>query len=836
MLTQKHYVLRGFEELVIDTLISHKNATIVGVSGSGKSTTARYLATKLAELDFIPLIFQNSVGPSELPALTVESFPVENGQIVSLPIVSLPFTIFQSLTDFEATVNYYGKIAKDHLKTANLQEFTIEAVSRIDSQYLEVFSGVAKSISSAAEVSAITLPLHIMAALLVGASIVNLAVDLVNNRRSGLKSSKERSNDHKTSESDKLNLVLLLDDVVKPGTVSANSIMANFDWISLLSGSIPCAFMVTVYEESLLDFLKDRLGWLTWAPRIEKESQIFELSNTNASNLRDIIVANFEKIDELRINEITSLTGVPATAVLLYESNIKSEEFGYLIKNLENNRYVPYNQLTSMDDDHQRSESLKSNLSREYALSAALYYNLRARNFIFAALVFHPLGLTPEDMKLFCSKSKRYVSASGLKCYQNLYGDDMTLVERIPYVKDATLTKEVYRLTELWRHLSLKMRNLSLGKIPIENKRHEYIPGEAAAIRRILIEVLDTNGRKSPENAWRTSYSIMLQILFISQYKKSEEINKDKPDNWLLSYGLTWGTSLLYRDPEAGLDFFNTIYEMYEKSLKSPDLRSRMIMYLRAALNASYRFMDDMYDRNIVKIALEQIDEYSKNREIQFASCLTLSYILYLTVFRNDLKYGQVLINRTIMALDSFRQNVKDFESRLVLEKMLTNIGSVVTSNYHDVQLAISLLEESLGLQRYLIDNLENNLRLLVLKFGPRDALYLNDPVETIKTEILGDRVIVLRELGRIENLVGEFDAGQKHLSESWKVLPEDNRTYLNLDQFFSKLDYLDFDVTHNGLTKDHIEFLLEMQSTLLRKLGDLLPSGILGSIQLRNC
>jgi hypothetical protein len=838
----KRYIERGIEESLLQGLTVKKSVALIGFSGVGKTSLLKNLSQKLIKKGYIPILVKTSVDSKSKPYINLDTFPDELGAFHLVPELIVPSKYLYPADEFYSIVSKFGGSVEKKLREIDKESSIDEVIAKMDlgkslRENVRRFGKVDKLMITSSSIISTLLHNPLISAFLISVTICDLLWNAFDpdgdpGKSKRLKEVLLESNNEMSNGS---KIVLLFDDLNSPLKSQNLITLMNIDLIESALHHFSSLFSVSLDEDDTIDYLTDKSKWISWVPGVHSESDIYTLYPPNIDELGLILEANIDNTDDLKLSRVLTIADEPALALMMYNMDLSETEIQRLVEEMKNSRYTGFEKLEGLSDKRTRDDLVRDNFMRKYRISAILYNKIRKRNFATCAILTQPFGLTVDNLQAFCNMTRRYRDNNGLRCNADFSGEDANFVslinERTGGMKQEDL--EFYTLNDLWRHLARRIEYISSKGFELKQKETKHISKEIAIIRRNLIEILDSDGRRSVYFREWQSFPILYHSQLLYEYYIGQGGSSKISLGWLVEKIVFWlPVEVQFHSPFSA-SFVKLMWEASSRSLVSPILKAHMISSQMLAVQGllSMGFYDSLWES--VTRLLELIEPESEDKGIRYVSYLALAFLVFKLYGTADVDLMRDLLNDSNRAMILIEQ-----EGGLCAEftkaKLFTLVGYTIQRNHLYDQLTLRILREALKIQDAILQHVEIYAR------DPIVEQYLIFPYYTTKVElvvslsVLNDKILALNALGLIENLNDDYSAGQMHISSVWSLLDnfEVGKHDINIEH--SKLDFLDFEVVHNGLRQTEYNFLNKLFSDILERYGDYVPIHTLEAILMR--
>ncbi len=522
----QRYVLRGFENELIEELESNGVACIVGIPGIGKTTTSKFIAVKMNEEGFIPILLTSSnfveiesYGRDVFDKDMLDVFRDENGREHEL--YKIPIQPFSGIDE-----NLAKKMALAIVKVVN----TCVDESKLSEKPKEFLKGVCKKLGisdrylenrSQNLLKIGKIGVEVVSSVILGVGIVSLA-----------KMIKEEFEELKL----KARVVVIIDDLAE---IYDSSLLTFVDWLRKSGASVLLVRRVNLEKEFLefsreMDEFKARFvnELLTGSREIHflKEKQIFPVLTPDFETFREIMKANNVKDGIEELYEISG--GLPTLAILMHQMGVSYED-------VEKARRE-YHSIDRIKEKGDPVEMAKSTLNTIISGARVVYEKMTKENFAFVALFVQNVAY--EELKKFCEREeiREIAKDNGYKLFPNL--DRFRWIAEIYEEELEEGKRKFYLLSENWRHMRLFLDVLC--------NRDEYIRNEVRIVREVLLDIMTKEAEKT--------YGMLWYALEHVEWFNSNGVHK-------LKEALFWGRDALCSMPARGFKFVEIVKDLWRK-------------------------------------------------------------------------------------------------------------------------------------------------------------------------------------------------------------------------------------------------------------------------------
>ncbi|WP_048197447.1 hypothetical protein [Methanocaldococcus sp. FS406-22] len=635
----KWYVKRGFEDDLINALNNYGSACILGLAGMGKTTTARYIYTKLRR-EGVKVVYLTSDEESKTIKFKVTRDEEEEIRCISLKHVwsgkgdeaeVLAYAIAKAI---EGT--YLGKIGR------LLEKFTgkkLEKLEHIENIKLKIKS-------SSDEAKEIVDKIYEWVESVFGKEFIDTLGSV------GVKSKIEEF--LKNNENSDLFYLLLELSMLMTVGVAGSSVIKSVRELMKREPKIKEDVVIIVddladfneYElKEFVKFLRDKEIKILFVKRIDDSSDegfkrylkiVKFLSNKHKGlDLNDVLfkgandffdvdlrkriflIDSAEKEEFIKLLEANNYSakiigeklnmefdealdliyrasaGTICIALYMLEMGFSAEDMKRIA---EAERYYSWSEIAKYEDEDEKRKMIESNKMLRFSGLYEIYEKLIEKNPCYIALIINDLA--EDELKMFCEDERIKSRFSGKASPRK--GEYYWMLEDYEeeLIKDGNHTKrKVYRVKNHWKKF-----NVFIDALCDFHENGEEIEEDLKIIREVLLDILDKEYEELGEFTDR-------MILFSLDNIK-----------WLFGKGIIkpksafiWCGSALAYLPRVVLEFLQIVMDMWEenKNEMTKD-RETLLHTLRFARTLAEfgrnLFENENYHKEIFKKVIKFLD------------------------------------------------------------------------------------------------------------------------------------------------------------------------------------------------------------------------------------
>jgi hypothetical protein len=540
----KKYIDRGCEDAVTKALNEYGLACILGIPGVGKTTTARYIASKSRERRFVPIILTSGGADITLKDRLIE-FADERGD--KHTVLQIPIDAYNTI-DNDLAKSIAEAIAK--VVNATLEDKILENVSRITEKsdlvkkFADVVKGVGKKLDIPREIvenAKSTLKgvsnfvdieefakygAEFCSCFLLGVDIVKLAEKLKG--KGGVLKLKKK-------------IVVIIDDLADFKFGDGAALLRLEDWLIKNGAKVLLIRRINLEEEFMGISKETNDSYVRYTNKIiagsrdvrvfEDKRQVLFMPTPDFDTFKEIIEANVE--ERLKPEDIGSLFqvsgGLPTLAILMQDIGVK---YG------EETEIDIYSSLEEAKTDVEKARATLSVIRNGIR---SVYEEAKRLNLALLALFVQPTAC--EELETLCKSSEIEKVFGRLNCSQNLdsYKRIVEIREEL-WVDDRM--RKFYELNDNWKHMILFLDVLC--------DTEEGVKQEVKTVRNVLLDIM---GEDQERVGWINSRTLLAGLDNLKWLK-------EKADEKHIRHALNWGRTALEYTPELGFEFFPQIFEL----------------------------------------------------------------------------------------------------------------------------------------------------------------------------------------------------------------------------------------------------------------------------------
>jgi tetratricopeptide (TPR) repeat protein len=517
------YVKRGIEDEIEKELERKGLACIFGIPGIGKTTTARYVASRMAKKGYIPLVLSFQSFREMRNEDRHVSLRDEDGNEMKLYVIPLEPSIDKKMAQEFASVliNVINEVSEeDKLRSLlkKLRRFCKSTAEKLDEERLlkALACGTMGIASVASEV-------------LWGVSIENLAKILGIIARKDAKLSRE--------------VIIVIDDLAE-APISGETLFTIVDFLRRNGAKVLLVRRINLEEEFLRFSEEVERGLvepryanelLTGSREIHllEDERSFPMIIPDFIKFSEIIRENGIKIDDDKMRSLYRLSGgMPALAIIMHRIGVD-----YRRAREATRMYYSVDRMKERNP----TEMAKSTLNTIINSTKRVYKRIARRNFALIAVFAHPVAY--DELKELKKKMKEEIEDRGYRFVPNL---DESGAIKIFEEEFSGRKRKIYELNEVWAHMRLLLNVLC--------DMDERTMEEVKMIRENILDIVTSEARESGEFTDRMLLNALENIEWLGRrgYSKLKE-------------GLFWGGEALEHMPTRGLQFRTVIEDLWKK-------------------------------------------------------------------------------------------------------------------------------------------------------------------------------------------------------------------------------------------------------------------------------
>lgn len=840
-MTIGRYIRRDMEDSLVNDLVKGNRVALVGLSGGGKTSLLKFVALKLIEKGFVPILIKQSQDPNLKPYLRIEQFPDEDAHFSFVPELIMPERYLFVGTEFSNLFLSVCKTLENELSKGDIDEAAQRVIKDLDLQEslaknVRVSGKANQLILSSSTIVSTLLHTPLITAVLISATACDMIFNLLDPKGDPNKPKKLKQMDgfNLSINGNTSRIVLIFDDLKEPTSNPGFVPLLNIRYMDSLVKTFSSLFAVSIDEDDTIDYLADKLNWLEWLPSLHSEREIYTLPSPDKIKLTEILNANIQRPNSTMVSKVVELTDEPALALMLYEMNLKDSDVQALVQEMKNSRYTEFDTLESIDDKKKKDELVRDNLMRRHRISATLYNKIRKRNFALCALIAQPYGLSVSNIDSFCKATKSLQSKNGLNCFPKFTGQDANFahIEDGPGVGGTVVESKFCVLNELWDHLVGWVEYMCSKNFDFKINEVKHIPGEIAEIRKTLIKILDEDAKSTAFFKQWKSFPILYHSYRLYDYYGRLGDTFGVSIRWLLDRVVFWLPSFVNDSSDLSEPFVLMARALYKASTISPQARVHMIKSEMAVIQAQLAFRAGGNVEDTLEEFKQLLQPTSKDKSVKYVSCIATAYLFFKLYEVVSADTSSDLYSLSLSSLQEL-ESENSIASEFTKAKMYTLIGYITQKFHTEDQMTLGRLASALVIQQKIL-----NSPILYAK-DPVIAEYLfpsytKDKELAVSHEALNDMVLVLNSMGCVENLNQNYKEGQSHISDSWRIYENKTIGNDNINVEDSKIDYVDFEIVEHGLGPEQLIFLRKLYSDVDNKYGERVPINTLEAILIR--
>ena len=773
----KWYVKRGFEDDLINALNNYGSACILGLAGMGKTTTARYIYTKLRK-EGVKVVYLTSDEESKTIKFKVTKDEEEEIRCISLKRIwsgkedEAKVLAYAIVRVIEGT--YLGKIGRllekftgkkleklEHIENIKLKikSSSDEAKEIVDKiyewvesvfgkEFIDTFGsvGVKSKIeeflknNENSDLFYLLLELSMLMTVGVAGSSVIKSVRELMKREPKIKEDVviivddlADFNEHEIKEfvkflrdkEIKILFVKRIDDSSDDGFKKYSKV------VEFLSNKHKGLDLNTVLFKGAKGFFKTGLRnriFLIDSAEKEEFIKLLEANNYSAEVIEEKLNMEFDKALELIYG---ASAGTICIALYMLEMGFSAEDMKRIA---EAERYYSWFEITKCEDEDEKRKWIESNKMLRFSGLYEIYEKLIEKNPCYIALIINDLA--KDELKMFCEDERIKSRFSGKASPRK--GEYYWMLEDYEeeLIKDENHTKrKVYRVKNHWKKF-----NVFIDALCDFHENGEEIEEDLKIIREVLLDILDKEYEELGEFTDR-------MILFSLDNIK-----------WLFGKGIIkpksafiWCGIALEHEPQHVKKFLDEIILKICNKINISDFDDNMILYFLHFIWKLVEWGDGLFENEDYKDKISEI--ISKTKEIRREDNVILSWKI--SIYSS---YAIGLIRRGFT--EEYKKYLKEAEEILMRIKkpleLLSRIqflhNKAIICIYYESDKKLEKIEKEKLLKK-VIGYLEECLELLEnLKFECEYAKFYKplggSPEEKFKEDINDLKLSVYYYLG----------------------------------------------------------------------------------------
>ena len=515
-------------------------AVLLGIPGTGKSTTARYIAVKMRERGYIPIIL-SSQGTLKSKVIT-EIFKDERGKehlLFSIPVKNYKFKGDEVDALVKSIANIVNTVDEEISTSRNLNKLIKSLAKRLRVKIDDLMEVISEHPNLERYLESTVTLADLMSSVIINISVISIAFSILKAllRDNEVKFEKET--------------LVIIDDVAEL-TFVEGGLKTFVDELRKRGAKVLLIKRIDLVDE-FLKFSEDiERGKSIYVnetlfggvyKRVVKEEQVFIVTSPDVETFVKMLRAN--GIPEEKARELYEPSGgLPSLAIMLHEVGVEPRS----AKDID---YHPLEEVMINKSKDRARETLAYIL----ASTQTLYREIAEKDRYglgVIALVTQPYGAAYDELKRFCKDARieELMFDSAYKCHPKL--DNLKGVVEVKYEELGGKKRKYYLLKDNWRHLIPLVEALS--------KRFDEVAEEVKIMREVLLDITTEDTKRYGEFTDRTVMNAIENVEWLSK--------KGTPR---LKEALMWGAIALRHFPFLGSRAISFISELWKNSMEKDD-------------------------------------------------------------------------------------------------------------------------------------------------------------------------------------------------------------------------------------------------------------------------